>query len=267
MSEPVTFLDGRVALYLGDCREILPTLCKVDAVVTDPPYGISYQHGARRGGRLMGTDGMSIVGDDQPFDPTPWLSFNECLFWGAEHFKSRLPDGGRWLVWNKRRVGVIRDQGDVENAWCSNDGVTRLINHPWDGADLGNERGTPRVHSNQKPIDVMRWSISFVEADTILDPFMGSGTTGVAAVKLGRKFIGIEIEPTYFDIACRRIEDAANRPDMFVKPPEKPVQSLLFTDGPTGPRDPKEAADDSRKSYEVAIAAMRESAIRSGVLK
>jgi site-specific DNA-methyltransferase (adenine-specific) len=220
---------GDATLYLGDCREILPTLGKVDAVVTDPPYGIGYCHGARAGGRLMGTDGMSIVGDDEPFDPAPWLGFGECLFWGAEHFKNRLPDGGRWLVWNKRRHGVVRDQGCVENAWCSNSGVTRIFWHPWDGADLGQEHGTTRVHSNQKPIDVMRWSLGFVDGATILDPFMGSGTTGVACAKLGRKFIGIEIEPKYFDIACRRISEAYKQADLFIaSPSEKPKQEALL---------------------------------------
>lgn len=218
MSVRVESLSESVTLYLGDCREILPTLGRVDAVVTDPPYGIAYCHGARGGGRVMGTDGLSIVGDDAPFDPLPWLPFNECLFWGAEHFKNRLPDGGRWLVWNKRRVGVVRDQGCVENAWCSNDGVTRLIDHAWDGADMGHERGQPRWHSNQKPIDVMRWSIGFIQGRSILDPFMGSGTTGVAATQLGRKFIGIEIEPKYFDIACRRIQAALDAPSLFDAP-------------------------------------------------
>jgi len=229
MTEPVTFLDGRVQLYLGDCREILPTLGKVDAVVTDPPYGINYRHGARGGGRLMGTDGLGIIGDDQPFDPAPFLALGvESLFWGAEHFKRRLPEGGRWLVWNKRRAGVVRDQGCVENAWHSEDGVTRIFHHPWDGADLGPERGEARVHSNQKPVSVMRWCLTdFVRGETILDPFMGSGTTGVAAVKLGRRFIGIEIEPKYFDIACRRIDEATRQPDMFTSPALAPVAEQM----------------------------------------
>src|SRR5262245_61609826 len=128
-------------LYQGDCLALIGILPPFEAVVTDPPYGIGYQHGARFGGKLMGTDGMAIAGDDQPFDPVPWLALShDCLFWGAEHFKSRLPDGGRWLVWNKRRAGVVRDQGCVENAWHSRPGVTRIFHHPWDGADLGVER-------------------------------------------------------------------------------------------------------------------------------
>ena len=231
----VTFLDGRVRLILGDCRDVLPTLGKVDAVVTDPPYGISYRHGARKGGRLMGTDGMGIVGDDRPFDPAPWLEFPECLFWGAEHFKNRLPDGGRWLVWNKRRAGVVRDQGCVENAWHSADGVTRIFHHPWDGADLGSERGEARVHSNQKPVDLMRWCLSeFATGETILDPFMGSGTTGVAAVKLGRRFIGVDIEEKYFNIAVKRIADAIAQPDFFINAKAdhaKEIQLSLLREG------------------------------------
>lgn len=209
---------GDCELWLGDCREILPTLGKVDAVVTDPPYGIGYCHGARRGGRLMGTDGLAIVGDDEPFDPTPFVGW-PCILWGAEHFRTRLPEGGRWLVWNKRRPLVVRDQACVENAWCSEPGVARSFHHVWDGADCQSERGE-RVHSNQKPVELLRWCVEFFpDARTILDPFMGSGTTGVACVKLGRKFIGIEIEPRYFDIACRRIEAAYAQPDLFIEPP------------------------------------------------
>jgi site-specific DNA-methyltransferase (adenine-specific) len=225
----VEHLAEGVALYLGDCRDLIDGIRGFDAIVTDPPYGISYCHGARRGGALMGTDGQSILGDDEPFDPAPWLALGECLFWGAEHFKSRLPEGGRWLVWDKRRPGVVRDQGCVENAWHSLDGVTRIFRHPWDGADLGQERGEARVHSNQKPVDLMRWCLrEFARGQTILDPFMGSGTTGVASVKLGRKFIGIEVEPKYFDIACRRIEEALKQPDMFIERPKPAKQEAML---------------------------------------
>ena len=205
---------GDATLYHGDCMDILPTLGKVDAVVTDPPYGINYKHGCRRGGVRLGTDCLSIAGDDKPFDPSPFLGM-ECLFFGAEHFKSRLPDGGRWMVWNKRRVGVVRDQSCVECAWHSVDGVSRIFHHVWDGADIGLERKSGRIHSNQKPIRLMEWCLGFSDARLVLDPFMGFGTTGVACAKLGRKFIGIELERQYFDIACERIDQAQRQVPLF----------------------------------------------------
>ncbi len=85
-----------------------------------------------------------------------------------------------------------------------------------------------KEHPTQKPVEVMKWCLGFVaDAKTILDPFMGSGTTGVAAVKLGRKFIGIEIEPKYFDIACRRISEALKQPDMFIERPAPAKQEAF----------------------------------------
>jgi site-specific DNA-methyltransferase (adenine-specific) len=228
MSERVEHI-GSATLYLGDSLALLDGLPRSAGVVADPPYGISYCHGARGGGRLMGTDGLAIVGDDRPFDPAPWLTFSESLFWGAEHFKHRLPSGGRWLVWDKRRPGVVRDQGCVENAWHSVAGVTRIFRHPWDGADTHTERGEARVHSNQKPVDLLSWCLGFVEATTIIDPFMGSGTTGIACARHARKFIGIEIEPRYFDIACRRIEEAQRQGDFLrnALPSKKPTQEAM----------------------------------------
>jgi site-specific DNA-methyltransferase (adenine-specific) len=224
--------DG-VTLYLGDCREILPTLGKVDAVVTDPPYGIDFHHSG------CGTKGLwdgatprrhvdRIVGDQSPFDPSLLLGFENVLMWGADHFYSRLPDSGRFLAWNK--LGDASDGWDsfcdVEFAWHSVDGAARIFNWKWKGivGQKHGENNSKRDHPTQKPTALMKWCVNQVgDAEIILDPFMGSGTTGVAAVKLGRKFIGIEIDPKYFDIACRRISDALKQPDLFIEPP-KPVR-------------------------------------------
>ncbi len=237
MTEPVTLLDGRVTLYLGDCREILPTLGKVDAVVTDPPYGIAHKahsNTALQNGRPRTKNyaDARIVGDDAEFDPAPYLGFPDVVLWGANHYAQRLPRG-RWLVWNKLGSHQPWDTfSDVEVAWHNKRGSDRIFSLLWKGLAQGEKiNGGERHHPTMKPIALMEWCLGFVpEAQTILDPFMGSGTTGVAAVKLGRRFIGIEIEPRYFDIACRRIEEASKQADLFIEPAPKPVQETMFGD-------------------------------------
>lgn len=217
---------GPARLYLGDCREILPTLGKVDAVVSDPPYGINYNHG---GGQRFGSVGVTkaakargqpkIVGDDAPFDPAPWLQFPKVLLWGADHFFPRLPDRGRWLAWNKLGDMEPWDSfSDVEFAWCSVEGAARIFSMKWKGiaCEKAGEANGLREHTTQKPIRLMTWCLQQIgEAETVLDPFMGSGTTGVACLRADRKFIGCEIDPTYFDIACRRIGEAYKQPRLF----------------------------------------------------
>jgi len=223
---------GDAVLYLGDCREILPELEGVDALVTDPPYGISFAH-AGGGGKLARSTsfgGVSIVGDDQPFDPAPWLAFPEVVLWGANHFASRLPDASRWLTWDKRDGVCSNDQADCEHAWTNLGGPARIKRHLWNGMLKQSERGVVREHPTQKPIAVMEWCVEQTSGHVVLDPYMGSGTTGMACVKLGRKFIGIEIEPKYFDIACRRIEEAWKQPRLFEEPKPK-AEQLSFLAG------------------------------------
>ncbi len=230
----VTFLDGAVRLILGDCREVLPTLGKVDAVVTDPPYGIAHRHSG--GGKAVKklpprrhTD--AIEGDAQPFDPSPWLGFSEVLMWGADHYRRRLPETGRFLAWNKLAHSTIEDTfSDVEFAWHSHGKASSIFTYLWKGVQQAGEKTAPRFHPTQKPIALMEWCIGQLHTPvgTILDPFTGSGTTGVAAVKLGRRFIGIEIEPQYFDIACRRIEAATKQPDLFIEPTPTPKQQEMM---------------------------------------
>jgi len=230
-----TLADG-VTLYCGDCREILPTLGKVDAVVTDPPYGIAYSHGTGGGKLARSTqfDHHPIRGDDEPFDPAPWLRFPRVVLFGANHFANKLPVSSNWLVWDKRDSICSNDQADCKMAWTNLSGPARLTRHLWNGMLKASERGEVRVHPTQKPVAVMEWTLRQTTADgeTILDPFMGSGTTGVAAVKLGRQFIGIEIEPRYFDIACKRIDAALREPDMFVDRPKAPEQADWIKNAP-----------------------------------
>ncbi len=215
--------SGDVSLYLGDCLEVLPTLeaGSVDAVVTDPPYGISYVARKRQPNETRCAacfyEGTGVEGDDKPFDPAPFLSLGvPALLWGANHYAHRLPECGSWLVWDKKVNPQYYGKtsfSDAEIAWCSIGRRTLIYPHLWNGIVRQGEevgkRGCGRVHPTQKPIGLMRWCLSFVpDAATILDPFMGSGTTGVACVKTGRKFIGIEIDPGYFEIAKRRIQEA-----------------------------------------------------------
>jgi len=220
---------GDCTLYQGDCLEVMPTLGKFDAVVTDPPYGIGWKP------RINHKDQAWI--DDVAFDPAPFLAVGQYhLFWGAQYFASKLPDCEGWLTWAKRPAVGYDFQNDersyatTEMAW-RDWGKAAFISHVWDGGmRAGAAENRTFRHPSQKPIEVMEWCVRKLPADatTILDPFMGSGTTGVACVKLGRKFTGIELDPGYFDIACKRIEQAYAQPDLFVPAPEKPVQEPLL---------------------------------------
>jgi site-specific DNA-methyltransferase (adenine-specific) len=217
---------GNAVLYLGDCRDILPTLGKVDAVVTDPPYGMKHSGNSSRfsGGntrRGLGSDHGAIVGDDQPFDPRPFMLGKHQIFWGFNHFPEHLT-AGTALVWIKRNdeaLGSFLSDGEV--AWLSKGRGVYAMRYVFAGAlraieAFGNVYATSG-HPTQKPVALMEWCLGFLpDADVILDPFMGSGSTGVAAVKLGRQFVGIEIDPKYFETACKRIEDAQRQGDMFI---------------------------------------------------
>jgi DNA modification methylase len=221
-----TLADG-IELWLGDCREVLPTLGKVDAVVTDPPYGIGRDGQNKTTGGNGGRKAYEFKGWDQSrpapevFDLIRSASDNQVI-WGGNYFADLLPAAGKWLVWDK---GQRINQSDGELAYTSQNGALRIFTQNRvalliEGAE----------HPTQKPIEVMVWSVrQFPDAQTILDPFMGSGTTGVACVQLGRKFIGIELDPGYFDIACRRISDELKRPRLDLgEPVAKPVQEAFI---------------------------------------
>ena len=225
---------GDCTLMLGDCLELLPTLGEFDVIVSDPPYGMAWNVNTTRfsGGHNpahRGTgrnDNMSVWGDDKPFDPAPFLSAREVVLWGSNHYAERLPVGTT-LVWIKRLDPAFGTfLSDAEVAWQK--GGHGVYCH----RDLSmNAITTNRVHPTQKPVGVMLWCVSRTTGATILDPFMGSGTTGVACVELGRKFVGIEIDPVYFDTACRRIEQAVKKqecklPGFSAK--AKAVQATMF---------------------------------------
>jgi site-specific DNA-methyltransferase (adenine-specific) len=236
---------GDCRLILGDCREVLPSLGAFDAIVSDPPYGQKHKvntfhsNGTREKG-VVQRNGKSlkvrpkvhkpVAGDDVDFDPTHLVGrAPHVLLWGAHKFADRLPPGS-WLVWDKVPTGKVRDQGDGEAAWLSgNPGPMRIYRLLWDGLCVGKgarhevTAGQQRLHPTQKPEVLMVWCLRQLPIDfgLIADPYMGSGSTGVAAVKLGFSFVGIELEPEYFVIACRRIEEAHKQPRLFIDPPKR----------------------------------------------
>jgi site-specific DNA-methyltransferase (adenine-specific) len=228
---------GDAVLYNEDCRFILPTLTGVDAVVTDPPYGIALDTdnmrftGAKGGAvrkkkGLRGTaDGEAILNDKEAFNPSFLTGIGEHqIIWGWNNYPDKLPRGA-CLIWIKRNDDAFGSfLSDAETAWLSKGHGVYCRRYLVQGMAL------ERQHPTQKPLAIMQWCLGFLpKAQTILDPYMGSGTTGVACVKQGRKFVGIEIDKGYFDIACRRIEEAYRQPDFFVgREDPKPVQEVLI---------------------------------------
>lgn len=213
---------GDATLILGDCLEIMPGLGKVDAVVTDPPYGIG-------AGKSKVGYGWKLYPDSEWDAARPTaLAFElmlgaskDQIIWGGNYFADLLPPRMRWLVWDKGQRDF--SLADCEFAWTSQQKAARIFNY---GRGAAVRDG--KQHPTQKPVALMEWCLGFLpNAETILDPFAGSGTTGVACAKTGRKFIGLELDEGYFDIACRRIREAYAQPDLFIEPPAKPKQETM----------------------------------------
>ena len=216
---------GDCRLLLGDCLEILPTLGKVDAVVTDPPYGIGRSGQSaitsRKRGRInsrthhidKGWDERRI---DQDVIAMLLKNSDHQIIWGGNYYADILPPRAKWLVWDKvQRIS----QSDAELAWTNSDSALRVlcVGREQIGQDADRWNG-PSFHPTQKPVAVMLWCLTHLPDDVaVLDPFMGSGTTGVACVKSGHPFVGIEIDEGYFETACHRIRKAHSQPDMFIE--------------------------------------------------
>jgi site-specific DNA-methyltransferase (adenine-specific)/modification methylase len=203
--------------------DILPTLNKVDAVITDPPYGIDV------GSMSMGSGKKSTSFEKFDWDiktPSDLLIYqmiekaDVSIIWGGNYFS--LPPSGCWLAWDK----IQKFSGaDLELAWTNMKKPTKAFRM----SRVEAYGSIEKEHPTQKPIALMTWCIDQAgNPKSILDPFMGSGTTGVAAIQMGRKFIGIEREPKYFDIACKRIEQASKQVDMFIEPVKQEQVSLVI---------------------------------------
>lgn len=221
MAEKVTI--GNCELWHGDCREVLPLLPPVDLVLTDPPYGIGADTGIKpAGGKRKrrypgvpknydgGWDANRPTADEFA---TILAAGKFAVIWGGNYFADLLPQGGRWMFWDK--LNLMPSYSDGEIAWTNLNGVVVKMFKKCNSG-LSSLSDGERHHPTQKPVPLMEWCLSFApDARTVCDPFMGSGTTGVACARMGLQFVGIERERKYFDIACNRIEQAYAQPRLF----------------------------------------------------
>jgi len=226
----IEHLSDSVTLHLGDCRKILPTLPKFDACVTDPPYGIDYgNQGSFQASHGWGPWRENVAWDAQRPERAIFDAMLACskhqIIWGGNYFTDYLPPTMQWFIWDKGQRNF--SLADFEIAWSSQEAASRIVAIPRAVARLDGKE-----HPTQKPIDLMCWCIEKLPppAHRIVDPFMGSGTTGIAAVKLGRRFTGIEIHEPYFDIACRRITDQLSRPMLALEQPPQAKQEAFQYD-------------------------------------
>lgn len=218
---------GDATLHLGDC---LGVSLSGDVCITDPPYGLNVKTTTvaskrdidTRNGTHYGRDWKPVHGDDRPFDPSHLLAFKSIVTWGANNYADKLPASPCWFAWD-RKAGKAADSDitDCELAWVRGlpYKTVRLFRHMWAGFQRDSEVGEKHVHPTQKPVALFSWCIGFFpNAGTVVDPYMGAGACGVAAVRAGRSFVGCEIDQGHFDTACRRIEAAHRQPSMFHDP-------------------------------------------------
>jgi DNA modification methylase len=225
---------GGQRLILGDCISVMPTLGRFDACICDPPYGIFKKTGAD--GKMFGketiysTDDKAAGWDVRPGPETfaAIMATKRYVVWGGNYFADIMGASPGVMIWHKKTGN--NSYADCEIAWTNATGTTRIFEHQWCGAFKDSERGQRAVHPTQKPVALMEWCLGFLpDAKTILDPFMGSGTTLVACQRMGRAGTGIELDPEYFDIACRRVDEAARQPDLLIpETRQAPVQEALL---------------------------------------
>lgn len=213
-------LSGRKkwCVYEGDYRKVLGSVYrKIAACITDPPYGISHQCAFKSKGRsnlAECNDYPNVHDDDKPFDPIPILGLRvPTVLWGANWYANRLPNTGGWLVWDKERPDDL-DQATCELAWTNCVKGVRRFRHLWNGMMRASEHGD-NYHPTQKPVALSVWVLNLrwlPRSGIIFDPFCGSGSIGAAAVQMGYRFIGCEIEPRYVSISRRRLANAESSP-------------------------------------------------------
>lgn len=210
MPEKITI--GNADLWFGDCAEVLPAIGRFDLILTDPPYGAGYAsnpiHGKYGNHEDHEWDGKQFEGLDKVRE-----SGIIQIIWGGNYYV--LPPSRCWLSWYK--PDSVPSMASLELAWTNLNQNARQISHTI--AATNAERAG---HVTQKPVRVMAWCLDQARnVQTVCDPFMGSGTTGVACAQMGKTFTGIEQDRKYFDIACARIDRAQRQGKLFE--PEKPV--------------------------------------------
>jgi DNA modification methylase len=218
MKPLVVRLSDSVEIWHADCRDVLPVEC--DAVVTDPPYGIAKaRHRTNTGGKMSAGGAAPKRMFCNEFDEwdSETLSADDvalvlrsapiAVVWGGNYMADKLPPSMGWLFWDKLNDGKTFSHGEL--AWTTRNGALRVKRHRWDGM-LRDGDNADIVHPTQKPIEIMAWCMAetrIAEGATVLDPYMGSGTTGIACIRTGRKFIGIEIDAGHFATARARLEN------------------------------------------------------------
>lgn len=211
---------GPCQLWLGDCRKILPTLAGIYAIVSDVPYGMDYRPNdylSKNNGHLLGgvvkrRFNEKIQGDNEPFSPAHLLTYPKLALFGAHHYADKLPPSRGWLFWDKKPGGGFdNDFSDGDLIWTNQDKPLRVFRYLWQGAIRQRGDNAPHLHPTEKPVALIKWIIEQLDIPAgavICDPYMGSGTTGVACAELGYDFVGIEILPKYFKPAKERIGSA-----------------------------------------------------------
>jgi len=216
MAEPVTFLGGRIKLFFGDYAAFQQEPPDTAVLITDPPYGIGYRVNGR-GGRLLEhstKEREAFAGGDKPIDVAPLLRFPRAAIFGANYLA--LPPGGKWIVWDKRRDSKPDDHSDCELIWTTVPGADRIHRQKWRGVVREGEENISRsrkLHPNQKPVALIGAifdHLAVSNKDIVFDPYMGSGSTGVVALRRGAAFVGIERDPEHFKTAVARIGQEAH---------------------------------------------------------
>jgi hypothetical protein len=218
---------GRHRIACGDSFEVshlnrLTDGVKIDVMHADPPYGIDLLK--KRGSLGKSKSYNPIHGDDKPFNPSFFLKLAPVsILWGANHFADKLPPSPFWLVWDKQGGAKDTTFASCELAWCSEDQPARVLTHIWDGFRRDSERGVQRDHPNQKPIAVIEWVLGWLDGETVLEPFLGSGSTLLACERSKKTCYGSEIDPRYVDVCLRRWEAETGKTAQLIERVEEAV--------------------------------------------